>query len=148
MKRIASDRWCAAVPSGLVLGCLAAACGGSMSEPSGAVLYGRHCAVCHGTAGRGDGPLAASLRTVPADLTGLAARQGGSFDEGAVMSMIDGRRNIPAHGTREMPVWGVLFEEDLRGADSPYPGITALAQTRALARHLRTLQGEGSGGGR
>jgi mono/diheme cytochrome c family protein len=109
------------------------------------VLYGRHCAACHGVEGRGDGPLAESLRITPADLTGLAARAGGSFDEATVMSMIDGRRSIAAHGPRQMPVWGVIFEESLRGADAPYPGITGLAQTRAIADYLRTIQGEDSG---
>ncbi len=35
----------------------------------GAALYPGHCAACHGTEGRGDGPLAAGLPVPPADLT-------------------------------------------------------------------------------
>jgi mono/diheme cytochrome c family protein len=35
----------------------------------GAVLFRTHCAVCHGAAGRGDGPGAAGLNPKPADLT-------------------------------------------------------------------------------
>jgi putative copper export protein/mono/diheme cytochrome c family protein len=35
----------------------------------GAALYPNHCAVCHGAAGRGDGPAAAGLPTPPANLT-------------------------------------------------------------------------------
>jgi mono/diheme cytochrome c family protein len=35
----------------------------------GAGLYSSHCASCHGTSGRGDGPAAKSLRIPPADLT-------------------------------------------------------------------------------
>ena len=35
----------------------------------GASLYQPHCGACHGAAGRGDGPLAASLSVPPADLT-------------------------------------------------------------------------------
>jgi len=34
----------------------------------GANLYARNCSVCHGALGRGDGPAAASLAIVPADL--------------------------------------------------------------------------------
>src|SRR5262249_55521801 len=34
----------------------------------GASLYAEHCSVCHGALGRGDGPAAASLAVVPADL--------------------------------------------------------------------------------
>jgi putative copper resistance protein D len=35
----------------------------------GASLYRRHCAICHGAHGRGDGPAAATLATLPPDLT-------------------------------------------------------------------------------
>lgn len=35
----------------------------------GEALYGQHCASCHGTAGKGDGPAAAGLAPPPADLT-------------------------------------------------------------------------------
>ena len=35
----------------------------------GAALYPDHCAACHGTSGRGDGPAAAGLPEPPADLT-------------------------------------------------------------------------------
>ncbi len=34
----------------------------------GEALYRAHCAVCHGSEGRGDGPAAAALRPRPADL--------------------------------------------------------------------------------
>ncbi|MCZ7567886.1 MAG: cytochrome c [Ardenticatenaceae bacterium] len=34
----------------------------------GRVLYGQHCAACHGATGRGDGPAAAGLNPGPADL--------------------------------------------------------------------------------
>jgi len=36
---------------------------------SAAADYTTHCAVCHGTAGRGDGPAAKGLTPPPADLT-------------------------------------------------------------------------------
>jgi putative copper resistance protein D len=35
----------------------------------GAALYREHCAACHGSGGRGDGPAAAGLHPTPADLT-------------------------------------------------------------------------------
>ena len=37
--------------------------------PRGAVIYGRHCAVCHGPDGRGNGPAAPSLIPRPRDFT-------------------------------------------------------------------------------
>jgi hypothetical protein len=106
--------------------------------PSGEALYRRYCASCHGVAGKGDGPLVASLRRPPADLTTLALRTGGHFDEAEVMAMIDGRRAVAAHGPREMPVWGVVFSEELK--DQPYTEYTGLRQAQILAEYLHTLQ--------
>ncbi len=39
------------------------------SITEGAHLFERHCAACHGAAGRGDGPMAGGLAVPPADLT-------------------------------------------------------------------------------
>ena len=71
--------------------------------------YLLHCAVCHGTQGRGDGPMKHSLTTAPKDLTTLSKENGGSFPETMIYQIIDGRRDISSHGTREMPIWGNRF---------------------------------------
>lgn len=77
-----------------------------------------YCAPCHGTTGRGDGPVASELRTRPADLTTLARRSGGAFPRDRVRDFIVGSgRALPAHGSTEMPVWGPMFrafESDAR----------------------------------
>lgn len=77
-----------------------------------------YCASCHGSGGRGDGPVARELRTRPADLTALARRNDGAFPGEAVRGFIIGTgRAVPAHGTTEMPIWGSLFrafESDAR----------------------------------
>ena len=44
----------------------------TLEEPSGREVYLRHCAACHGELGTGDGPVAASLRRPPTDLTAIA----------------------------------------------------------------------------
>lgn len=124
--------------AGIAISGIAGACSSKPSHPSGAALYVQYCASCHGAAGKGDGPVAASLRTPPSDLTTVARRSGGSFNEADVMAVIDGRRVISAHGTREMPVWGRVFEEELK--DSSYPGYTSLLRAQVLADYLRTLQ--------
>jgi mono/diheme cytochrome c family protein len=108
------------------------------ADANGRELYLRFCASCHGVEGRGDGPLAASLTKPPTDLTKLAARNGGRYDERAVMAAIDGRRQVAAHGTRDMPVWGAIFEEEGRG--EPYPAYHALLQSRLLLDYLGTIQ--------
>jgi mono/diheme cytochrome c family protein len=117
----------------LLLGCRPA----SEESPSGAALYARYCASCHGVTARGDGPVAGALRAPPPDLTTIAQRAG-RFDEGALITVIDGRRLVLSHGPREMPVWGAVFDEELAG--QPHPGRTALLRAQILADYLRTLQ--------
>ena len=108
------------------------------TRPTGEVLYLRYCASCHGRDGKGSGPVAEALRQSPSDLTTLKPRAGGRFDEAYVMAIIDGRRSVAAHGPREMPVWGAVFEEELK--DQPYPQYTGLLQSRMLADYLRSIQ--------
>jgi mono/diheme cytochrome c family protein len=77
---------------------------------SGRDTYVFYCAACHGRTGKGDGPVASSLKAAPPDLTTLAKRKGGPFREAEVTAFIVGRRPA-AHGSGEMPVWGPLFRE-------------------------------------
>lgn len=109
-----------------------------VAASTGQILYIRHCASCHGPGGEGDGPLAASLTRPPADLTRIAERAGGRFDEARVMRVIDGRREVTEHGPREMPVWGAVFEEELE--DERWGFYTTLLHGRALTDYVRSLQ--------
>jgi mono/diheme cytochrome c family protein len=77
----------------------------------GAEVYVRRCASCHGVSGTGDGPVTVSLKVPPSDLTRIAERRGGEFPAGEIARFIDGRFDVPAHGSREMPVWGKRFGE-------------------------------------
>jgi mono/diheme cytochrome c family protein len=79
------------------------------SPSSGRDMYKAYCAVCHGTDGKGNGPAAAALKTLPTDLTQLRKNNGGKFPDLKVAATIRGEGNIAAHGTPEMPVWGQLF---------------------------------------
>ncbi|MDY6946203.1 MAG: cytochrome c [Pseudomonadota bacterium] len=76
---------------------------------SGKDLYGRFCASCHGVAGRGDGPVAGSLKVEVPDLTLVARRAQGRYPRDRIEKIIDGRFILAAHGTRTMPVWGEDF---------------------------------------
>lgn len=125
--------------AGLLLGL--AACGDSPGEPwppTGEQLYVRHCASCHGITGKGDGPVAQSLGKPTPDLTTLARQ--GRFDEANLMAIIDGRRVVPVHGPREMPVWGAVFSAEHE--ESPYQEYTTLLHTEVLVEYLRTIQEE------
>lgn len=119
---------------------LAFACVPEAPRPTGELLYERHCASCHGVDARGDGPLASSLTPRPSDLTTLQARNGGSWDPGAVMATIDGRRVVAAHGPRDMPVWGTVFTDEAKDQGGGYAELSALYAGEALAAHLSELQ--------
>lgn len=98
----------------------------------------RYCASCHGTDARGDGPMKTVLRTSPPDLTAIAQRSGGTFPAGKVASTIDGRFELPAHGTSEMPVWGrVLGTPIHEGATAEE---VARGQIDALVSYLQSIQ--------
>jgi mono/diheme cytochrome c family protein len=106
--------------------------------PTGQELYVRHCASCHGISGKGDGPVAPSLNRPTPDLTTLARQ--GRFDEANLMAIIDGRRVVPIHGPREMPVWGAVFSAGHE--EEPYQEYTTLLHTETLVEYLRTIQEE------
>ncbi len=80
-------------------------------------LYLSSCASCHGIDGKGDGPVSKQLKVAPTDLTVLAKKNGGVFPVSAVYEVIDGRKVIAAHGTREMPVWGAYGPKQLYPSD-------------------------------
>ena len=43
------------------------------------------------------------------DLTRLTEKNDGTFPAERLTQVIDGRAEVAAHGSREMPVWGDLF---------------------------------------
>jgi mono/diheme cytochrome c family protein len=79
------------------------------SAASGKEMFSQYCAACHGLEGKGDGPAAAALKKQPANLTQLAMKNGGSFPELRVMQILSGKE-VLAHGSEEMPVWGGLLK--------------------------------------
>jgi len=74
--------------------------------------FALYCASCHGDDGRGDGPLVFGLSKPPPDLAKLTARNGGAFPRTRLARLIDGREDVDAHGSREMPVWGDWFKSE------------------------------------
>jgi mono/diheme cytochrome c family protein len=79
------------------------------SPVSGTEMYTAYCAVCHGTDGKGGGPAASALKVPPTDLTVLSKNNGGKYPAMKVAATIHGEASTPAHGSKDMPVWGPLF---------------------------------------
>lgn len=77
----------------------------------GRASFTLYCSSCHGKSAKGDGPVASSLKTAPADLTQLALSNGGKFPVDQTYAYIDGRRGVGAHGPSDMPVWGLSFQD-------------------------------------
>jgi mono/diheme cytochrome c family protein len=111
------------------------------AEEAGRALYRRYCAACHGTAGRGDGPVAPALGEKPTNLTQIAARNKGEFPFVEVAEAIDGTRTVRAHGVSEMPIWGDVFQADPSAPIEQQ--LVAAGKILAITRYVRTLQQQG-----
>jgi len=109
-------------------------------------LYLKYCSSCHGTSGVGDGPLAALLELKPADLTQYSKANGGIFPFHSVLTAIDGRLTVRAHGDSGMPVWGRVL--------APEPGASMRDRLAAYGRlflitfYVESLQEPGDAGKR
>jgi mono/diheme cytochrome c family protein len=97
-----------------------------------------YCTPCHGSSGVGDGVAAPALKKPPADLTRIAARRGGAFPDDEVAAIIDGRTDVIAHGSRDMPVWGERFGDDAGDPDEREP--VTQGRVALLIAYLKTIQ--------
>ena len=90
----------------------------STSAASGQEMYTSYCAVCHGTDATGNGPAQSALKVPATDLTTLAQKNGGKYPAMHVSSVLRGDAELPAHGSKDMPVWGPLFRNLSQGHES------------------------------
>jgi mono/diheme cytochrome c family protein len=101
----------------------------------GVDLFQSYCASCHGKDAKGKGPVAASLKSAPVDLTKISARNGGKFPFEKVQAIIAGQAPVVvSHGNREMPVWGPVFSQVANDQDF------GTLRIYNLAKYLETLQ--------
>ena len=119
--------------------------GGSAIPPNAPAFWFRqYCASCHGVDGTGDGPVAPSLKTKPADLTVLSKYNGGVFPGQEVQDFIDGTRPVVAHGPQEMPVWGYpakLPPDRLRGTFKPeFTPVEVEARIKLIVDFVKSIQ--------
>jgi mono/diheme cytochrome c family protein len=79
----------------------------------GAGIFRSHCAACHGLDGQGKGPASKALKREVPDLTKLSQRNQGVFPAIHVRNTIafGGDDLLPAHGSKDMPIWGPIFHE-------------------------------------
>lgn len=132
-------RWMASVPAALtLLACTQSVRLEHVGAESGSQLFKVYCASCHGTEAHGNGPVADIISVNVPDLTRITVRNGGTFPAEMVYRIIDGQWEIPAHGSRHMPVWGYEFfgtSGDDRNAHS-----RASQRIDTLVEYLRNIQ--------
>jgi mono/diheme cytochrome c family protein len=85
---------------------------------SGQEMYASYCAVCHGANATGNGPAQSALKIPATDLTTLTEKNGGKYPAMHVSSVLRGDAELPAHGSKDMPVWGPLFRNMSQGHDA------------------------------
>jgi mono/diheme cytochrome c family protein len=103
------------------------------------------CADCHGENAEGNGPDSKNLNVIPPDLTHIAERAGGTFDEKAVYDWIIGLKMPNSHGSRDMPIWGDwLMDEEMEDSTSMEAAKAAEHEVErrvmGIVRYLKTLQ--------
>ena len=101
----------------------------------GAKIFQYHCAVCHGTDGRGHGPDSVVLKHAVPDVTLISQRSGGKFPYQRVKEIIEGERTgLLSQGDREMPIWGPIFHEV--ESDQDWGEV----RLDAITRHMESIQ--------
>jgi mono/diheme cytochrome c family protein len=76
----------------------------------GVDTFKAYCVSCHGAQAKGDGPAAMALKKAPADLTTISKRNGGKFSASDVENVVMGTSVMASHGSRDMPIWGPVFQ--------------------------------------
>jgi len=104
---------------------------------SGEEMYRTYCAVCHALDGKGGGPATPALRDQVPDLTTLSQRHGGKYPARYVESVLrfGMAKGFPAHGNKDMPIWGRVFASEPRTAES-----TVTERITNLTQYLGTIQ--------
>lgn len=103
--------------------------------------FRHHCAVCHGLGGKGESVMTTfNLLTVtPTDLTQLSRQNKGQFPFWRVYRIIDGREEVKAHGSRDMPIWGDAFLQEEEGTSAAARART-LGRILLLVHYLESIQ--------
>ena len=101
--------------------------------------YENKCVMCHGATGKGEGWFTTFLKTPPSSLTQLKKNNGGVFPFDRVYDVLDGRKQVLAHGPREMPVWGAQYRSESGKEYDAYHGLVYVDEGVVRARILALI---------
>lgn len=113
------------------------------TQSIGKMEFQKNCASCHGMSGKGDGPFVEFLRKKPADLTTIRKRNGGVYPQEKVYETIRDPKRVRAHGTKEMPIWGERYSQEIMekyGPDYTGPGSSVRQRILELVFYIGNIQ--------
>ncbi len=116
------------------------ACALAAEKSLGQLEYESKCVMCHGAAGKGDGWFASHLKRGMPTLTRLKRNNGGVFPFDSVYQVIDGRKEVLVHGSREMPVWGRVYRVESEKQYDIYSGQYMADEGVTRARILALIE--------
>jgi mono/diheme cytochrome c family protein len=113
--------------------------GQGIADTAGEQEYMVACAGCHGESGMGDGTLAGLLNISTPSLVELSQANDGVFPFEAVLTTIDGRDEVRAHGSA-MPIWGERFQPSASRERGETAEMVARGRILSLINYLQSIQ--------
>ncbi|SFD17210.1 cytochrome c [Tropicimonas isoalkanivorans] len=110
-----------------------------VAEISGEHEYKVACAGRHAESAMGDGPLATLLNISIPSLVDLSQSNDGAFPFEAVLTTIDGRDGVRAHGSA-MPIWGERFQNSATSQRGETSDMVARGRILSLVYYLQSIQ--------
>ena len=110
-----------------------------LADDAGKREYNVACAGCHGESAMGDGPLAGLLNISTPSLLSLTQGNDGTFPFQAILSTIDGRDGVRAHGST-MPIWGERFQTSATSQRGETADMVARGRILSLVYYLQSIQ--------
>ena len=111
----------------------------ALADVAGEREYNVACAGCHGESAMGDGPLAGLLNIATPSLLSLTQGNDGSFPFEAILTTIDGRDGVRAHGST-MPIWGERFQASATSQRGESADMVARGRILSLVYYLQSIQ--------
>jgi mono/diheme cytochrome c family protein len=99
-----------------------------------------YCGSCHGTDGKGDGPIVNFIKRKPPDLTQLSKNNNGTFPFDRIWGVFDGTYIFAEHGTSEMPIWGYRFIQEAQQKHETDISTKAKAKALNIVLYLQVIQ--------
>ena len=107
----------------------------SLAPTDGRQMFNHYCTPCHGTDGKGRGPVVTEHKAPPVDLTILTKNNHGTFPANHVVHVLQYGAQIPPHTSVEMPVWGPIL-----GKINLNDPRDRMVRVRSLTQYLETIQ--------